>query len=66
MFLIVVKRLPQESAAGAFVMVCLVEASELFAGEDVEMDMVHRLAGQLADVGDHAVAVGEALPLGEL
>ena len=35
----------------------LVEAAELFAGEDVEVDGVDGLAGEFADVGDDAVAV---------
>ena len=44
----------------------LVEAAELFAGEDVEVDVVDGLAGEFADVGDDAVAVREALLLREL
>ena len=44
----------------------LVEAAELFAGEDVEVDVVDGLAGEFADVGDDAVAVRKALLLREL
>ena len=44
----------------------LVEAAELFAGEDVEVDVVDSLAGEFADVGDDAVAVRKSLLLREL
>mgnify|MGYP003101490351 CR=1 FL=1 len=47
---------PYEAFAGESI-----EASELLAGEHVEMDVVDRLAGELADVRDHAVAVREAV-----
>ena len=52
---------PYEAFAGESI-----EASELLAGEHVEMDVVHGLSGELADVRDHAVAICEALLLRKL
>ena len=52
---------PYEAFAGESI-----EASELLTGEHVEMDVVHGLAGKLADVRDHAVAICEALLLRKL
>ena len=43
-----------------------VEAAQVLAGEDVEMEMVDGLTGQRAHVGDHAVALGDAQVLSQL
>ena len=43
---------PYEAFAGESI-----EASELLAGEHVEMDVVHGLAGELADIRDQPILV---------
>ena len=43
-----------------------IEASELLAGEHVEMDVVDGLPGEFADIRHHAVSICEALLLREL
>ena len=49
---------PHPADGGAF---WLIKAAKCLSSQNMEMDVVHSLTGELADVCDHAVAVREAL-----